>query len=67
MAGKEGSTHTMSIHAQCTRTHILYMHECEHVHAAADSSLIVLSAAVMKLEMLLSPLNRIHTGGIGQL
>lgn len=49
----------MSVNAQVA-------HACTAA-AAADGSLLVLSIAVMKLEMLLAPLNRIHTGSVGQL
>lgn len=78
ISAKEGrkDTHTLAhtdilIHPSTeTHTHTCILYKCEHTHththiAAADGSLIVLSVAVMKLEMLLAPLNRIHTGSIG--
>lgn len=62
--GRQTHTLTHILMYPSTKTHTCHMAAAS---AAADGSLIVPSAAVMKLEMLLTPPNRIHTDGIDQL
>lgn len=59
--GKETHTHARALTLTCARTHTPTR------AAAADGSLIVLSATVMKPEMLLKPPNRIRRGDNSQL